>query len=78
MRRQPIDPTAAAFGPCVHRHRRLRGLSLRQLADESGVSYSHISAVEHGAKDISLSHAIRIARALQVPLASLLGAGEAA
>ena len=76
MSRQPIDPTAAEFGPRVHRQRRLQALSLRDLSDKTGISYSHISAVERGQKDVTLSNAVRIARALRLPLADLLGAEE--
>jgi transcriptional regulator with XRE-family HTH domain len=65
------------FGANVVAHRRQRGWPLRTLSEKSGVAYSHISGVERGVRAISLHHALSIATALDVSLATLCNEPEA-
>ena len=59
------------FGHNVQRVRERRQYSFTDVETMSGYGRQYISALELGEKDIQLSTAIRIARALNVPLAKL-------
>ena len=59
------------FGYNVRRVREKRQYSFSDVEKRSGYGRQYISALELGEKDIQLSTAIRIARALDVPLAKL-------
>ena len=56
-----------AFGSEVRQLRKVRGLTLAELADATGVSVSHLSAIERATVNPSLSVVRRIAQGLQVP-----------
>ncbi len=60
-------------GARIHDIRVQRGLSLRQLARLSDVSHSQLSAIEHARTSTSVEYLVRIARALDVSLATLTG-----
>ncbi len=62
-----------ALGPRLRALRRERGLSLGALADACGVSKSMLSKIERGDSLPTVGAAARMARALAVPLARLLG-----
>ena len=70
------ESVVAALGESVRRLRRDGGLTLEELARQSGVSRAMLSKVERGEKSPTLAVVARIARGLNVPLSSLLG-GEA-
>lgn len=57
---------AASFGGEVRELRKARGLTLKQLSVASGVSLSHLSAIERGASKPSLDVIGSIAEALSV------------
>lgn len=57
----------AAFGSEVRQLRKARDLTLAELASASGVSVSHLSAIERGTVRASLNKITRIADALSVP-----------
>ncbi|MEM8655249.1 MAG: XRE family transcriptional regulator [Pseudomonadota bacterium] len=57
----------AAFGAEVRQLRKARQMTLAELADASGVSISHLSAIERGTVSASLKKITRIADALGVP-----------
>jgi transcriptional regulator with XRE-family HTH domain len=61
-----------ALGERVQTLRVDRGLTLRELADRSGVSVSMLSSVERGEKAPTVVVLDRIAGGLDVPLASLV------
>ncbi|PXY31448.1 helix-turn-helix domain-containing protein [Prauserella muralis] len=61
-----------ALGQRVQRLRRERGLTLQDLAAESAVSVSMLSAVERGDKAPTVVVLDRVATGLGVPLATLL------
>jgi transcriptional regulator with XRE-family HTH domain len=53
---------------------RLRqGLSQEQLAHRADLDRSYVGGIERGERNISLDNIYRIARALEVPPADLLG-----
>ena len=60
-------------GAVIRRLRKRRGISVRALADASGVSASFLGAVERGDSDIALGRLALIAQALDHDVASLLG-----
>ncbi len=59
------------FGHNVQRVRKRRQYSFSHMEKLSGYGRQYISALELGKKDIQFSTAVRIARALDVPLAKL-------
>jgi len=56
--------------------RQASGLSLRALAERAKMSYVAIFSIEHGREDPKLSTLKKLASALNVPLAALVGAGN--
>lgn len=60
------------FGERVRHTRTEQRLSLEQLAERSGVSRAALSKIERGERNTSLGNAVRIAEALDTPLAQLL------
>jgi transcriptional regulator with XRE-family HTH domain len=76
----PTSPEAAdvitAIGPRVHALRDAMGLSLRDLAERSGVSAPMLSQVERGETSPTLQVAARIAAGLDLRLSQLLRLDE--
>jgi transcriptional regulator with XRE-family HTH domain len=72
-----VDTKAPAgtpeVGAVIRRLRTRRGISVRALAEASGVSASFLGAVERGDSDIALGRLALIAQALDHDVASLLG-----
>ncbi|MDI3256921.1 MAG: helix-turn-helix transcriptional regulator [Kyrpidia sp.] len=67
------------FGAKLKQLRLERGWTLEQLAARSGLSISHISSLERGTRTKpSFQVAVRLARALDVPLSTFLEGAEAA
>ena len=66
------DPGDCTVGQHVRGARLLKSLTLRQLADLAECSESLLSKVENGHASPSLAMLQRIARALEVPVASLV------
>lgn len=63
------------IGKEIKRLREEKGMSIRQLADKTGVIYSSIPAIESGKTDIRVGTLIRIAKGLGVsPEEILIGA----
>ena len=56
--------------------RRLRALTLRELGEESGVSYATIWRIENGHSDVRPSTIRKLARALGVDTAELVVAED--
>ncbi|MBY6113492.1 XRE family transcriptional regulator [Mameliella alba] len=61
------DESLATFGAEVRQLRKARQMTLNDLARNSGVSVSHLSAIERGAVNPTLGKIRRIADALGVP-----------
>src|SRR5881628_1720078 len=70
------DPTVAAVGPRVKALREAGGLSLRDLAERSGVSAPMLSQVERGETSPTLAVAGKIATGLDLRLSQLLRLDE--
>ena len=67
------------IGEQIKRLRRLRGLTLRQLADLADVPQSTLSMIETGTRtgrNLTLETGKRLARALGVPLDVIVGTYE--
>lgn len=64
------------FGDAIRARRKERGLSQEALADEIPLYRSYLADVERGARNLGLVNAMRIARALGVPLSALIGDAE--
>ena len=61
--------SVAAFGLEVRQLRKARNMTQTELSAASGISVSHLSAIERGAVNASLDKVNRIADALSVPVA---------
>src|SRR3954452_24202365 len=70
------DPTVPAVGPRVKALREAMDLSLRDLAERSGVSAPMLSQVERGETSPTLQTASRIAAGLALRLSQLLRLDE--
>src|SRR4051794_4620505 len=70
------DPTVVAVGPRVKALREAMDLSLRDLAERSGVSAPMLSQVERGETSPTLQVASRIAAGLELRLSQLLRLDE--
>jgi XRE family transcriptional regulator, regulator of sulfur utilization len=71
----PPDPSSTV-GPRVRALREAMGLSLRDLAERSGVSAPMLSQVERGETSPTLSVAVKIAAGLELTLSQLLRLDE--
>lgn len=72
------DPTDVAVGARIRLARKMRGRSQQMLARAIGVSFQQVQKYESGANRVSASMLARIAGELEVPVARLFGAAEAA
>src|ERR1044071_8681310 len=66
----------AEVGPRLKRVRTRRGVTLTQLAAQTGISKSTLSRLESGQRKPSLELLLPIAQAHQVPLEELVGAPD--
>ena len=73
-----LEQLPRAIGARTRHLRLARGLTLDQLAASSAVSRRMIVNVEAGSTNASIATLLRLAGALQVPLADLLGPATAA
>ena len=69
------------LGPKLKELRRRKGITLQEIADESGLSKSFVSQIESGVTNPSIASLKKIADALDLPLAALFddnvnGAGD--
>jgi XRE family transcriptional regulator, regulator of sulfur utilization len=71
----PPDPSTAV-GPRIRALRDAMGLSLRDLAERSGVSAPMLSQVERGETSPTLAVAVKIAAGLELTLSQLLRLDE--
>lgn len=61
------------FGKQLQRLRTNRGLTQEQLAVKAGLVRVYVTRLEQGEQDPTLSTLVRLAKALRVPVMSLLG-----
>ena len=70
------DPSPARHGERIHALRDAMGLSLRDLAERSGVSAPMLSQVERGETSPTIAVAAKIAAGLDLTLSQLLRLDE--
>ena len=68
----PVPKYRHALGHAIRVHRKRVGLSQEKLAEKAELHPVYISAVERGAKTISMDALMRIASALKVHLRDLV------
>lgn len=66
------DPLLRRVGHRVRKLRDQKGVSQETLADMVGVDRSYMSGIERGVRNLSLLKLRDVARALHVPIRSLL------
>lgn len=71
MRQRPIAEQLRTW-------REARGLSQRALADRAGVGFASIGRIETGRQDPTVGLLTRLARALKLTVAELIGEGKPA
>jgi len=68
---------AGQNGYAIRAFRIKEGLTVNELANSIGVSYSHLQNIEHENRTARPEHLARIARVLHVPVAALTRVAEA-
>ena len=76
--REPAPYLGQRFGAAVRRLREGRGWTQEQLAERSGLNRSYMGEVERAIAMPSLATAAKLAQALGLPLAQLIGQCEGA
>lgn len=71
----PVPVPRGMVGREVRRIRELRGMNAARLADQAGLSRSVLSLAERGKRTLREDTILRLAAALDVPPATLLGGG---
>ena len=66
----------AAFGAVVRETRLERGYSQEAFAERANLHRTYIGSIERGERNLALVNIRRIARALDLPMAELLGKAE--
>jgi len=65
------------LGRAIQRKRQEQGLSLRDVADETGVSASTLSRIENGTGKPDADNIARLTSWLNVPMERIMGGGQA-
>ncbi len=65
--------TASRFGERVRAQRLALGWSQMRLAEEAGLHFTYVSSIERGERNVSLHNILRLAAALSVDAAVLVG-----
>jgi len=61
-----------ALGATIRQYRKQRRFSQRVLAARTGLSFTYLSEIEHGHRNLSVLNLIRIAESLGLSVSSLL------
>jgi transcriptional regulator with XRE-family HTH domain len=72
----PIGATLDLVGPRLRKVRELRGITLTDVAERTGISKSTLSRLETGQRRPSLELLLPLAQTYRVPLDDLVGAPE--
>jgi transcriptional regulator with XRE-family HTH domain len=75
MRGKP-SPLSERLGAIVRERRLALGLSLRALADQVGIAFTHLWAIEHGVAEPGAAILARLCLALEVSADRLLGLND--
>jgi len=62
-----------AIGSYIRNIRKEKGLTLKELEEKTGVSFSHLSRIERDERDLTFDSAKKIAKALKIRESLLLG-----
>jgi len=65
------NPVFVAFGQNVRKRREERGFTQETLAERADLDRTYISDIERGARNLSLSSMLRIAKALETTVSEL-------
>jgi transcriptional regulator with XRE-family HTH domain len=68
------EPAVAQLGQRIRKERTRQGLSLKDVERRAGISPTHISEIERGRSSPTVGALVRIARALERPLAHFVEA----
>jgi transcriptional regulator with XRE-family HTH domain len=68
----PVADVLERFGQQLRRVRTRKGVSQERLAELAGLHRTYVSSVERGLRNISLLNIEKLAKALEVPLTSLM------
>ncbi len=69
---RPKDPALVKLGQNVRTHRKELGLTQEALGFKTGLHPTYIGGIERGERNVSVKNLFQIARALEVPPATLL------
>ena len=70
------DTPLRRLGATIRYYRRQRRLTQKALAVQTGLDHTYLSQVERGHRNVSILSLLQIARALQMPLSSLVASLE--
>ena len=73
-----LSPAHVAFGDAIRSTRKEQRTSQEAFALKCGLDRSYYGAVERGERNVSLTNIVRIAEALDTPLANIFARAEAA
>lgn len=73
---QDASPSRLRFAANLRAERQRQGLSQEALAVKSGITWSYISQVERGIRNIAVDNMDRLAQGLEVELKDLLAATQ--
>lgn len=68
----PATESRLTFGRRLREERNKRGMTLEDLAEQSGITWSYIAQVEVGRRNVSVDNMHRLAVGVGVPLRDLL------
>lgn len=68
----PPTESRLTFGRRLREERQKRGMTLEDLAEASGMTWSYIAQVEVGSRNVSVDNMHRLALGVGVPLKELL------
>lgn len=68
----PATESRLTFGRRLREERNKRGMTLEDLAEKSGMTWSYIAQVEVGRRNVSVDNMHRLASGVDVPLRELL------
>lgn len=70
------SPIGAVFGAVLREKREAAGISQEQLADRAGLHRTYVSLIERGKRTASIEVVRKVAKALNVSMASLIDETE--